>query len=111
MQRNRYKNTGRKKNRPGYGTGVQISQRIRWTTSRKNIRKANARAGPVTRLTGSASNFKPPAARTEIRRNSFAVRTISKWNELPEEVKNSNNATGFKLKTHRENGGMAQQLQ
>jgi hypothetical protein len=75
--------------------------------------RANTRAGPVTRLTGSASNFKIPAARVEIRRNSFAVRTISKWNELPEEIKNSSNATGFKkaLKTHRENGGMAQQSQ
>jgi hypothetical protein len=69
--------------------------------------KIPVREGPVTRLAGSGYNLKVPAARLEIRRNSLAVRTVNKWNELPDLVKNSKSITQFKnrLKTHMENGG------
>jgi hypothetical protein len=69
--------------------------------------KIPVREGPVTRLAGSGNNLKVPAARLEIRKNSFAVRSVSKWNELPDLVKNSRSISQFKyrLKTHMENGG------
>jgi hypothetical protein len=65
------------------------------------------REGQVTRLANTGNNLKAPAARLEIRRNSFAVRTVSKWNELPDLIKSSKNVIQFKsqLKTRTENGG------
>jgi hypothetical protein len=64
------------------------------------------REGPVTRLAGNGNNLKLPAARLDIRKNSFAVRTVSKWNELPDQIKASKNVIQFKnrLKTHKEKG-------
>jgi ribonucleases P/MRP protein subunit RPP40 len=48
-----------------------------------------ARDGPVTRLAGGGNNLKLPAARLDIRKNSFAVRTVNKWNDLPDQIKAS----------------------
>jgi hypothetical protein len=53
--------------------------------------KANNREGPRTRNTESQNNLKLPMARTELRKNSFAVRTINQWNNLPEELKGCEN--------------------
>jgi hypothetical protein len=68
---------------------------------------AAARDGPVTRQTGDGSNFKIPAARLDIRKNSFAVRTVQHWNRLPPEIKAARNCDTFKrdLKKWRKNGG------
>jgi Reverse transcriptase (RNA-dependent DNA polymerase)/Endonuclease-reverse transcriptase len=65
------------------------------------------RSGPVTRLAATGNNLKLPTARLDIRKNSFAVRTVSRWNELPDQIKESGNIVQFKnrLKTHNENGG------
>jgi Reverse transcriptase (RNA-dependent DNA polymerase)/Endonuclease-reverse transcriptase len=65
------------------------------------------RGGPVTRLAGTGNNLLAPAARLEIRRNSFAVRTVSQWNALPDQIKSSKNVVQFKnrLKSYTENGG------
>ena len=35
-------------------------------------------------------------ARLDIRKNSFTVRVVRKWNELPESVKNQKSVNGFK---------------
>jgi hypothetical protein len=37
-----------------------------------------------------------PVARTEIRKNSFTVRVVSKWNRLSDEIKMSRTAEEFK---------------
>jgi hypothetical protein len=58
--------------------------------------KAAIREGPVTRQSGDAENFKVPAARLEIRKNSFTVRTVQKWNELPKIIKSAKNDKIFK---------------
>jgi hypothetical protein len=72
--------------------------------------KAAIREGPVTRQSGDAENFKVTAARLEIRKNSFVVRTVQKWNELPTIIKSAKNGEIFKreLKTWREYGGRPQ---
>jgi hypothetical protein len=72
--------------------------------------KAAIREGPVTRQSGDAENFKVPAARLEIRKNFFTVRTVQKWNELPKTVKSAKNGEIFKreLQKWRENGGRPQ---
>jgi ribonucleases P/MRP protein subunit RPP40 len=58
--------------------------------------KAQERLGMRTRLAAGEENLKLPAARTELRRNSFAVRTITKWNSLPDEVKKIGGSVQFK---------------
>jgi hypothetical protein len=72
--------------------------------------KAAIREGPVTRQSGDAENFKVPAARLEIRKNFFTVRTVQKWNELPKAIKSAKNGEIFKreLQKWRENGGRPQ---
>jgi hypothetical protein len=49
-----------------------------------------------TRLAAGHDNLILPVARTEVRKNSFAVRVVSKWNRLPEEIKMSRTAEEFK---------------
>jgi hypothetical protein len=49
-----------------------------------------------TRLAAGHDNLVLPVARTEIRKNSFAVRVVSKWNRLPDEIKTSRTAEEFK---------------
>jgi hypothetical protein len=68
---------------------------------------AAAREGVITRQTGDGLNFKIPAARLEIRKNSFAVRTVKHWNQLPIEIKSAKDCEAFKkkLKKWRECGG------
>jgi hypothetical protein len=69
--------------------------------------KVEEREGVRTRLTAGTNNLKLPAARTEIRRNSFAVRSVSSWNSLPDNVKRSTSCENFKnaLRNHLRNGG------
>jgi hypothetical protein len=59
-----------------------------------------------TRAASGHSKYRVPAARGEIMRNSFAVRTVKHWNELPEDIKMSRTSDQFKrkLKIWRENG-------
>jgi hypothetical protein len=49
--------------------------------------RAEQRDGMCTRLAVGINNLKVPAARTEIRKNFFTVRTVSDWNSLPNELK------------------------
>jgi hypothetical protein len=69
--------------------------------------KYDPRPGVVTRAASGQANFKIPTARCEIRRNSFAVRTVSKWNALPESLKMSRTCDQFKksLKTSEQTVG------
>jgi hypothetical protein len=73
----------------------------------KLFESAADRDGPRTRQAGDESNFKLPAARLDIRKNSFAVRTVQHWNQLPPEIKKAKNCETFKmgLKKWHENGG------
>jgi hypothetical protein len=72
--------------------------------------KAAARDGATTRQSGDPENFKLPAARLDVRKNSFAVRTVQKWNDLPAHIKTARNCETFKrdLKKWHENGGRPQ---
>jgi hypothetical protein len=69
--------------------------------------RLDARQGVATRAASGHSNYKVPAARGEIRKNSFAVRTVKEWNGLPENIKASRNCDQFKraIKKWWENGG------
>jgi hypothetical protein len=49
-----------------------------------------------TRLAQSEWNLKVQRARTDIRKNSFAVRVVNSWNSLPESVKSCENVNRFK---------------
>jgi hypothetical protein len=49
-----------------------------------------------TRLAAGHDNLALPVARSEVRRNSFAVRVVSKWNGLPDEIKMSSGVDEFK---------------
>jgi hypothetical protein len=64
------------------------------------------RNGARTRLVAGVNNLELPAARTEIRRNFFTVRTVQGWNSLPDQIKQCGNSKQFKtaLKSH-VNGG------
>jgi hypothetical protein len=73
----------------------------------KLFNKIPERTGPVTRLASHGSNFAVPVSRLDVRKNSFAVRSVQKWNELPPQIKESTTCDKFKraLKKHVENGG------
>jgi hypothetical protein len=58
--------------------------------------KASNRQGARTRNTDGVNNLKQPMARTELRKNSFAVRTINQWNGLPEDLKSCTTTEQFK---------------
>jgi hypothetical protein len=58
--------------------------------------KASNRQGARTRNTDGINNLKQPIARTELRKNSFAVRTINQWNGLPEDLKSCTTTEQFK---------------
>jgi hypothetical protein len=51
-----------------------------------------------TRLAAGHDNLVMPVARTEIRKNSFAVRVVTKWNRLQDDIKLSRSADEFKRK-------------
>jgi ribonucleases P/MRP protein subunit RPP40 len=55
-----------------------------------------ANNGRKTRLAADPLNLKVPAARLEVRKNSFSVRVCEKWNRLPNSVKCSKNVWQFK---------------
>jgi hypothetical protein len=59
--------------------------------------KIDVREGAVTRAAAGYLNYKIPAARGEIRKNSFAVRTVREWNALPEKTKASRTCEQFKI--------------
>jgi hypothetical protein len=54
------------------------------------------REGARTRLAAGHDNLVPKQARTDVRKNSFFVRVVPKWNGLPDEIKTSKNAEEFK---------------
>jgi hypothetical protein len=60
-----------------------------------------------TRLAQGALNLRVQRARTEIRKNAFAVRIVNRWNSLPDNVKTCENVNRFKngLKSFIESGG------
>jgi hypothetical protein len=62
----------------------------------KMFEKAENRQGPRTQNTEGTNNLKIPAARMELRKNSFAVRTITQWNNLPDELKGCTSGEQFK---------------
>jgi hypothetical protein len=49
-----------------------------------------------TRLAAGYDNLVTKQARMDIRKNSFFVRVVPKWNGLPDEIKMSKNADEFK---------------
>jgi hypothetical protein len=55
---------------------------------------ANGRAG--TRQAAGGHGLSVQYARTDPRKYSFAVRTVEKWNRLPDEVKSAPTGTAFK---------------
>jgi hypothetical protein len=74
----------------------------------KLFNKIPERTGPVTRLASHGSNFAVLVSRLDVRKNSFAVRSVQKWNELPPQIKESTTCDKFKRalkKKHVENGG------
>ena len=54
------------------------------------------RSGPGAVTRGHQLKLEVPYSRTERRKNSFGVRIISKWNNLPSDVVFSNNVNSFK---------------
>jgi ribonucleases P/MRP protein subunit RPP40 len=90
-----------------------LSLVYRFMTGRGNLQpetlfeKVVEREGARTRLAAGTNNLKLPAARTEIRRNFFAVRVVAGWNSLPDSVKQSSSCENFKiaLRKHLRNGG------
>jgi hypothetical protein len=62
----------------------------------KLYERAAARDSPTTRQSGDAENFKIPAVRLDLRKNSFAVRTVQRWNELPSHIKSARTCEAFK---------------
>jgi ribonuclease P/MRP protein subunit RPP40 len=60
---------------------------------------ANGRAG--TRQAAGGHGLSVQYARTDPRKYSFAVRTVEKWNRLPEEVKSAPTGKAFKEKLKR----------
>jgi hypothetical protein len=60
--------------------------------------KAGDRQGIRTRNTEGENNLKLPNARTDLRKNSFAVRTVNPWNSLPNDLKKCTNGEQFKRK-------------
>jgi hypothetical protein len=69
--------------------------------------RADLREGARTRQAAGVNNLKVPAARTDIRKNFFTVRTVSEWNNLPDELKSEANKEKFKraLRKLNEPGG------
>jgi hypothetical protein len=68
------------------------------------FKRAHDRDGPRTRQVTGVNNLKIPAARSEIRKNSFAVRVVKEWNELPDILKSCTDTKKFKmaLRKHRD---------
>jgi hypothetical protein len=56
------------------------------------------RQGARTRMAAGHDNLIMPAARTEVRKNSFAVRVVTQWSRLPHDIKQSRSAEEFKRK-------------
>jgi hypothetical protein len=63
--------------------------------------------GPRTRHTEGQNNLKIPITRTELRKQSFAVKAINQWNGLPESLKSCGSSEQFKrlIKNVPEQGG------
>jgi hypothetical protein len=75
--------------------------------------KVGDREGPRTRTAGGHDNLKMPRFRSEIRRNSFSIRTVKSWNGLPDSVKQADTVPKFKsrLREFIRNGGRPGQEQ
>jgi hypothetical protein len=59
-----------------------------------------------TRQAAGKDNLKRQAERTDIRKNSFAVRVVPKWNSLPDNIKEQFSARiQEKVKNLHEKGG------
>jgi hypothetical protein len=61
------------------------------------FRKINREAAR-TRMAAGHDNLMTRQARTDIRKNSFSVRVVQKWNALLDEIKQSRSAEVFKNK-------------
>jgi hypothetical protein len=61
------------------------------------------RSGARTRQAAGHDNLELRTERTEIRRHSFFVRILQKWNSLPDEIKKTSSVEEFKkrLKNHK----------
>jgi hypothetical protein len=60
--------------------------------------KMNAIDQIGTRLARGKDNLRTQIASTDIRKNSFAVRVVNRWNNLPDEIKTSRTVQEFKRK-------------
>ena len=58
--------------------------------------KIQQRGQRVTRAAGDPQNLTAPRARTDIRKNSFFVRSVYMWNQLPADAKNTKTVREFK---------------
>jgi hypothetical protein len=69
--------------------------------------------GPVQELPADMDNLKMPRFRSEIRRNSFSIRTVKSWNGLADSVKQADTVPKFKnrLREYIRNGGRPGQEQ
>jgi hypothetical protein len=57
---------------------------------------AGGHGGVRTRRAATANGLAAPFARTDIRKYSFAVRTVEHWNSLPEGARTANSQQSFK---------------
>ena len=57
---------------------------------------AGGHDGVRTRRAAAANGLAAPFARTDIRKYSFAVRTVEHWNSLPEGARTANSQQSFK---------------
>jgi len=68
---------------------------------------AGAREGARTRQAAGPRTLAGQFARTDVRKHSFAVRVVERWNSLPDNVRVAENQEAFKrgLRAWRKNGG------
>jgi hypothetical protein len=69
--------------------------------------KIGDRAVARTRMAAGYDNLTLPRARTEIRRNTFSVRIVQSWNNLPDSIKSADSLLAFKngIRRYMESGG------
>jgi hypothetical protein len=100
-----YHTGGEKKERKVYRYKMGIGR------IEQNKRQLEQVPGVMTRTASGHANYQVPVSRGDIRKNSFAVRSVRYvngiWNGLPEAIKTSKSCDQFKssIKKWRENGG------
>jgi hypothetical protein len=60
----------------------------------RKVGEHGTRSNNSTRQEADPLNIKIPAARLDLRKNFFNVRVCERWNNLPNDIKNSVDVTG-----------------